>query len=290
MPTRTLRALLAGLIDYAGLFPPAGLPLAEVARHYDAYRRSPDAWALGHLVVPAARLEELSDLVAASGVAPLLVSALIGDDLAGDGSRIQAAATRGHVIVDAVEARASTATAVDNVMREFGEGHAVYVEIPVADDPWQLVKAIAQSGGRAKIRSGGVVPEAFPTAAQCARFILRCAELGVSFKATAGLHHPLRGNYSISYAADAPRTTMFGFVHLFVAAAFARTGVPQAMIEDVLEERDPGALEFTDDGLAWRGHSLSRADVVAARTSFALAFGSCSFREPIDELTRLGLL
>ena len=290
MPTRTLRALLAGLIDYAGLFPPAGLPLAEVARHYHAYRCSPDAWALGHLVVPAARLEALSDLVAASGVEPLLVSALIGDDLAGDGSRIRAAATRGHVVVDAVESRASTTSAVENVMREFDEAYAVYIEIPVADDPRQLVKAIGHAGGRAKIRSGGIVPEAFPTAAQCARFILRCAELGVSFKATAGLHHPMRGNYAISYAADAQSTTMFGFVDLFVAAAFARTGAPQAIIEDVLEERDPATLEFTDDGLDWRGHSLSRADVVAARTSLALAFGSCSFREPIDELTRLGLL
>ena len=290
MPTRTLRALLAGLIDYAGLFPPAGLPLAEVARHYDAYRRSPDAWALGHLVVPAARLEELSDLVAASGVEPILVSALIGDDLAGDGSRIRAAATRGHVIVDAVESRASTASAVENLMHVFGEAYAVYIEIPVADDPRQLVKAIGQVGGRAKIRSGGIVPEAFPTATQCARFILRCAEQRVSFKATAGLHHPLRGSYPMSYAADAPRATMFGFLDLFVAAAFARAGVAQAIIEDVLEERDLATLEFTDEGLGWRGHSLSRADVVTARTSFALAFGSCSFREPIDELTRLGLL
>jgi len=55
-----LRELMTGLIDYAGLFPPAALEMDAAVRNYEAYLRGPDAWALGRFVVPAARLEDLA--------------------------------------------------------------------------------------------------------------------------------------------------------------------------------------------------------------------------------------
>ena len=55
----SLRALLHGIIDYAGLFPPASLPLDETVLAYSRHRRGPHSWALGRLVVPALRLPEL---------------------------------------------------------------------------------------------------------------------------------------------------------------------------------------------------------------------------------------
>ena len=57
--TEALRTLLAGLIDYAGLFPPASLDMAEAARNYEAYRAGPHSWALGRFIVPSARLNEV---------------------------------------------------------------------------------------------------------------------------------------------------------------------------------------------------------------------------------------
>src|SRR5438552_3294700 len=50
-----LRALLAGVVDYAGLFPPARLPLDQAIRRYAEYRQGTDAWMLGRFVCPAAR-------------------------------------------------------------------------------------------------------------------------------------------------------------------------------------------------------------------------------------------
>ncbi|MEZ4387394.1 MAG: hypothetical protein R3D98_07400 [Candidatus Krumholzibacteriia bacterium] len=53
-------SLLEGLIDYAGLFPPAALDLPTALRRYDAHQRGNDARLLGRFVLPAARLPELT--------------------------------------------------------------------------------------------------------------------------------------------------------------------------------------------------------------------------------------
>src|SRR5689334_20933712 len=59
----SLRALLSGILDYAGLFPPARLPLDAAVRNFARYRTEPEAWMLGRFVCPAARLAELSPFV-----------------------------------------------------------------------------------------------------------------------------------------------------------------------------------------------------------------------------------
>lgn len=61
--TASLRALLSGIIDYAGLFPPAELPLDQAIRNYARYRQEPESWMLGRFVIPAARLGELNDFL-----------------------------------------------------------------------------------------------------------------------------------------------------------------------------------------------------------------------------------
>lgn len=55
---KPLRFLLENLIDYAGLFPPAELPMAEAVKNFAAYRQSEHSWMLGKFIVPASRLEE----------------------------------------------------------------------------------------------------------------------------------------------------------------------------------------------------------------------------------------
>ena len=55
----SVRALLAGVIDYAGLFPPAKLPLDQAIRNYARYRQEPEGWMLGRFVCPATRLADL---------------------------------------------------------------------------------------------------------------------------------------------------------------------------------------------------------------------------------------
>jgi hypothetical protein len=61
-----IRTLLRESIDYAGLFPPARLPLEEAFDNYLRYRTEPEAWMLARFVIPVGRLDEL-DLTLAAG-------------------------------------------------------------------------------------------------------------------------------------------------------------------------------------------------------------------------------
>ena len=54
----TTRALMHGIIDYAGLFPPASLDMPKTVANYARYRSGEDRWALGRLVVPLKRIGE----------------------------------------------------------------------------------------------------------------------------------------------------------------------------------------------------------------------------------------
>ena len=165
-----------------------------------------------------------------------------------------------------------------------------YVELPIDDDLAPRLAAISRAGARAKVRTGGVTPGAFPASHALARFIQACADAGVPFKATAGLHHPLRGEYRLTYEPASPHGMMFGFLNVFLAAAFARTGLTLRELAQLLEEKDATAFEFTETSASWRGKTVSRTEISAVRHHVALSFGSCSFQEPVDDLRSLGLL
>lgn len=297
MTSPALAALLEGLVDYAGLFPPAALPMPEAVARFAAYRRGPHRGMLGRFVVPCARLDEF---LAAS--APLI--AREATDTPGDPWRLSVLAVPDEVPaiaafnavhgawtpIDTIETRAEDREAIWRIAAAFDESFTVYVEVPVAADPSGLVGELAARGLRAKIRTGGVTPEAFPTAPQVARFLGACGRHGVALKATAGLHHPVRGEHALTYAADAPHGTMHGFLNVFLAAALLYDGTDEADVVALLEERDPAAIAVTDDAIAWRGRHVTRDEIARARTAFAGSFGSCSFEEPVQDLVALRLL
>jgi hypothetical protein len=293
---------MAGVIDYAGLFPPASLSMADAVANFDGYRRGPDAWALGRFVVSAGRLEELAGAaaprLARSADAPTVwrVSAVVGAELAADVSRIDAFNTRMATtsgvpaMVDAVELKAQRIEEIVELGVALPAGMETYVEIPLADDPAPLVGAIRRAGLRAKARTGGVTAESFPAAAELVRFLAACIDAGVPFKATAGLHHAVRAEYRLTYAPESPTGTMYGFLNVFLAAALLRAGASSADAVAALEETDPRALAFEDGGVSWRSRWISADELATLRRDGLIAFGSCSFEEPLADLRALALV
>lgn len=286
-----LRALLTGAIDYAGLFPPAGLDMAAAVRNYSEYRRGADAWALGRFVLPASRLEEFIaarlDGGMRDGNEPAWgVSAILGADPEADLLAIRAANQRlaGVAVIDSVEARAAAAVDVERLAPVAASGTEVFVEIPLDGDVASITLAVARAGARAKIRTGGVTLEAFPAAAQVAHFLGSCHQRGIAFKATAGLHHPIRAAYRLTYDANSPRAEMFGFLNVMLAAVLAWKGEDEVTVAALLEERSPAALALEPAAIRWQEHALSAEEISRARSAFVRGFGSCSFREPLDEL------
>jgi hypothetical protein len=288
-----LRALLEHVVDYAGLFPPAALSMHDAAVEYAAHRESPNAWMLGRFVVPVARLGELATAreQAGPGQDTWPLSVLVSADPVGDRDAMRGfgARHRGRFVVESVELRVASVEAIEWALPLLDRSLERYVEIPLDVDPRPLLRAIARHEGRAKARTGGVTSDAFPSAAELARFIAACVEIGVPFKATAGLHHPLRGEQRLTYDSDAT-ATMFGFLDVFVAAALARSGEHEPALVQLLEERDAGAFHISGEVLRWRDRSFDAAQLAASRREFAISFGSCSFREPVDDLHQLGLL
>ena len=298
-----LTTLVAHAIDYAGLFPPAQLDMPGAVAEYESYLASSDEWALGRFVVPAARLDELAatagDAIPGwSGGRPWArrLSVVLGTDLVGDVKRMDAfCASHASALnawwngVDSVELRASTPDAIRDAMRFVSSAYERYVEIPVSGDVQPLVRTIREVGAFAKVRTGGTTADAFPASENVARFLAACVREDVSFKATAGLHHPLRGDYPLTYDPGSACGRMYGFLNVFLATAFLAAGLDEANARRLLEESDPGGVHFGAAEVSWRGHRLP-ADRLAASRSFLKSFGSCSFREPIDDLTALGLL
>lgn len=291
------RALLTGVVDYAGLFPPAGLAMPAAVAEYARWRSSAEGWLLGRFVVPAARLSELSQAAlphfpAPGSGAPWRLSALVGADPAADRVQITAfnADHGGWARVDTVELRAASAAEVKAALGALPRRLAAYVELAPGATTTEALPVLAAAGARAKLRAGGLVPSAIPSLEQVAGFILACAGARVPFKATAGLHHALRAERALTYEADSPRAPMHGFLNVFAASALAWQGAPPAQVEAALAEAAPSAFRFEDDALVWRGERLATAALAECRQAFACSFGSCSFEEPLADLRALGVL
>jgi hypothetical protein len=248
----SLKALISNLIDYAGLYPPAALSLERVAERYETYRTSPERWILNRVVLPAARLNE------ARMDEHWRITLLVDHEPGALPEQVQTLETK-------LPHRLSLPT---------------YCEAP-------LEKI---TDGFAKVRTGGLTPEAVPASETLADFLCRAAARRLPFKATAGLHHPVRSLRRLTYSDDSPEALMHGFLNVFIAAAFAWHGAGRETVLTIINEEETSAFEFQEHDLAFHDLRLSTAQVRAARHEFAHSFGSCSFEEPIADLRELGIL
>ena len=287
-----MRAVFEGIVDYAGLFPPASLGMAEAVEHYDRYRRSPERALLGRFVVAASRLDELGESVSnrrpeIEPGEPWQLAVVTGANLPLELERITAFRkvwdVRG-LRIDAVEHRIATPGEVVVVDELLAPSYLRFLEVPLQGPYTDLVQAIARIGACAKIRTGGTTPALFPAADALTQFLIAVTTQRVPFKATAGLHHPFRGSYPLTYEPGADRFEMYGFINLLLATAELHRSGDGEIAQLLLEESDPAAFECAPHALSWRGKRYSAAELAVVRRDSFLGFGSCSFQEPVDDL------
>lgn len=276
---RAAEALLHGAIDYAGLFPPAGLDLETTVRNYAAYRAGRDAWALGRLVLPAAKLAEFADRWS-QYVAEWPIGLLLGSDY---DTEMRLAVDVG-LRMDVIECRPARLEDIAEIRRRMPGDGLLFVESPEGCALQELIAAVASAGACAKVRTGGVLAEAIPASSTVARFLVLCARRDVRLKATAGLHHAIRGKQRLTYEAQSAAALMHGFVNFFVAATAAYEGTDETEIAEILNDGERGNFNASVEGLQWRRRTFSSEAIREMREKFAISFGSCSFEEPIEEM------
>ena len=150
-----------------------------------------------------------------------------------------------------------------------------------------VLDAVLSARCFAKIRTGGVKPEAIPPVEDVGGVHPRLRRAAARVQGDGRAAPPVRAMQPLTYDADAPRAMMHGFLNVFLAAAFAWHG--ERDIEPILAETDPTAFRF-DDRAHWRDRSLDcragprRADELRPFVRLVLVRGTG------PDLEALGLL
>ncbi len=197
-PNNAIRALLTGVVDYAGLFPPSKLPMKEAVKNYANYKNSQYSWMLGRFVVPVTRLDEFlkcsREIFVEENHQTWFLSALAGNDIYETMGQIVEfnAEYSPNVVIDSLEVKADSNSEIEYISDAVPRDLQTFCEVPLDGDIGELIATLAINKRFAKVRMGGVTEDAFPKIAQVMRFIRTCIAANLPFKATAGLHHPLR--------------------------------------------------------------------------------------------------
>lgn len=293
-------AAFAAFVDYAGLFPPASLTIEGAIDGYRRSRGSSSAWVSGRFLVRASQLEELASVVTTTmnqQDGPWEVSVVFDRPPAESASLAAAfhaemepaltvAAAEVRIEDPGLEGIRSLTTTVSSINPDV----VAFLEVRRDSDVRSQIDAIrtvlgeAVLAGGAKLRCGGVTADLFPSTEEVSGFIIGAVEASVPFKATAGLHQPIR-HYDEEL--DVHR---HGFVNLLIATAAAAAGEPEAVVHDIVGETDPDAFAMSSAFATWRDLRFPGSALRRMRQHSFVAYGSCDFDEPIDALTDLSLL
>ena len=287
----SLRTFMHGLIDYAGLFPPANLPLNEAIDDYIKHLNGENSWMLGRFIIPVSKLNELDQFVSLfDEIGPLELAVLgSGGDsndeylskISNDMVKISDYRNRhsGKVRIEVYECKLPSNSPSKKTMKkatdllnqnklshyhEFPELPDVGINYSTDEDEssWDeeilpVVSMIAElKGAGIKLRCGGIVKEAFPSVEQIAAMIQTCALIDIPMKCTAGLHHPIR-HFAEEYDAY-----MHGFINAFGAGIFT-SNFPNPensqerfrmfiLLSHLIGEQVADNFDFGDKGMIWK--------------------------------------
>jgi hypothetical protein len=281
-----IECLLADLFDYAGLFPPTGLDMHSAVRNYLEYDRGFHHQALGRFVIEFDQFPYLFD-AAGDYVRGIRLTLIAAPD--SDWSELRQLLEKGYLI-DAIEINPTDCAEILCTVNRIPEGPSVYFEVQWNGQSQQVLETLAAVGARVKLRMGGVKADFFPSTDTVANMLKSLAVHHISFKATAGLHHPLRSRHPITCAPDSALATMHGFINLACASALVFFGGEQEEACRLLDEEDPDAWRITPDSICWRGHQWTAKQLCTVRREFLMSVGSCSFSDPVRDLEALGWL
>jgi hypothetical protein len=276
--------LFRRLIDDAALFPPGNAPMALAVPGHRAIRTGVHDSLVGPFLCPSSRLEELRDnLLHRKGYVALDLGLIVDTGIESMTDAVGVAAADARLDLRLLEVPVPAGTDLASRARQIIElaptpdadarTPALFVELP-REAGWRgALDVIAAEGRGAKLRTGGLRADLFPSDEELAAFITACAERAVPFKCTAGLHHAVR------HTDPATGFRHHGFLNILVGTARAVTA------DDVVD----ALAETRPDRIAQAAAALDEETARQTRALFH-SYGSCDIAEPVHDLQELGLL
>src|SRR5437868_74046 len=240
-----MSALFDALVDDAGLFPPTSLPMTEALERHERDRRQGSPVLTHRFLCPSSRIDSLRR----QEIRPDRIGLIVDTDTIPNFRDLP---------VDFIEVRG---TPVATRAR-------LFVEVPVGGKIPEMPPGVGL-----KVRCGGLEAAAFPRPAELGAFIQHCADQGIPFKATAGLHHAVR-HFDPSIGVD-----RHGFLNLVLATCAAVSGDDPVTVLKLLDVGELVRLAHAvPDGIAQKARNLF------------VSYGSCSTSTPLEDLQALGLI
>jgi hypothetical protein len=293
-------AALGGLIDYAGLFPPASLSVPDALDEYRRVRHSNDRWVMGRFLCRASHLEQLAAAATSTftrGEAPWEVGVIFDASPGASAAmsvefqqemapvmRIAAAEAKLH------EATTDAAGVVLDAMATIDTDIACFLELDRDEDVSAQVHAIGEAlrdrgrRGGAKLRCGGPTRADFPSVDEVVHFIVEASLQTLPFKATAGLHEPI-GHVDPDIGA-----WRHGFLNLLIASVAYDQGEDATTVAAIVGEADPTTFVVSPMAAGWKHVRFPGSAIRRSRHVGFVAFGSCDVAEPLAALTDLDFL
>lgn len=323
---RSFHAFMKGIIDYAGLFPPADLSLENAIVSYETHRRSYEAWMLSRFIIPVSRLRDLSPYGDSLFLRekPWKFSVL--------GRRTETMAEFSSHLSEAVdEMRTLYANYSEGVTTDFFE-IALPREVVFADDRSLIIEACKKT--EEQFQDDQRLPAVVFLEADFEEswqknvhnilegleeynsqskegpirvgFKLRCGgvakemfptveQIGYVIKKAKECNIQLKAtaglHHPVRHYSEEVQTKMHGFFNVFGAAMLnAKHTLSPKKLEQILSDEDADHFEFINAEFRWQDSSLSVEEIEQFRSEIITSFGSCSFTEPLDDLQNLKLL
>jgi hypothetical protein len=291
---------MTNLIDYAGLFPPAGLDIETVLGNYAGYLEGKNGWMLGGCIVPVRQLHRVA-LHAGFRCSVIVSPGLPQDELDQLSSFTGSSSFTSSITM--VETRLSEIANFPNrclnhllhLQTRLTQAGLQDVQLFVeADNVAPIASQIASfnlsnSGGGGwikkvgyKLRCGGLIKKDFPAPEKVADTIRICCEHEIPIKFTAGMHQPLR-NHSTEL-----NVMQHGFINILGATLLYWSGnLSKSEILECLLDKNSQDFRFTEEKFSWKDKSILATEINQLRKSSVKSFGSCSFAEPVEGLNLL---
>ena len=303
----SLKALLTGIVDYAGLFPPTAMTMEAAVEHYTDYQSGPFSWMLGSFLVPLSRWSEFETIfqhqkqnrdlqhtsISSSWPIHLIIANNDALETVQSILKTEIKQQNHEYEIKAIEFSSLFADKLSQAIASIPKKCDIYFEVPLNSDVQSALTPVKAAGQFAKIRTGGLTPDAFPSFLDIAKFLVLAAQQKLPFKATAGLHHLLPDWHPLPAPNHRAQAKMQGFLNVAIAAAIAyRFPVTPTQLANLLEHNSLKTCRFETEGIhvqaMWEAttdvYRLSWSELVESRRAFFQGFGSCSFELPTTEL------